>query len=480
MAIEPTSLSDILTTPDVPLEPVGNVSGQGFSEFFSALTVDAASDDGTPTVAVGNPTPEASEADEVAVPATDAAEGPVHALLLIAEKLGLTGKGKDEPTEVKTGELTEPPPEAALPPGLAGKAKAYGLTHATPPKARRPLLSEEKIEKADESKTVKADAADSRENGDQPAAVATDVAQTATTPVILPAVPVNPTVTADETIAHEKAYAVITPPSTPEFASRPTEASCITDEPSPDLASAKLDEMKPAKQDALFTAKEIAGDELPNGIASMPIAKAEKLKTDASAHADTMSADDLQTPQPTPSVPAPGQLHAALSQVAASPPVSVSVSVPAQALDHQHVLEDLLVGNSVEDQWVDRLSHDVQTLISSDNREARLHLRPRELGDLSIKVEMKDGQAKVHFTVETAAAQSFIADATPRLQTMMENRGFRLDQASVDVGGNGAGKGGTAGHGQQDAQPFMAKAPPSVLAAVASRVAKLTAFERYA
>src|SRR3546814_11266583 len=98
-------------------------------------------------------------------------------------------------------------------------------------------------------------------------------------------------------------------------------------------------------------------------------------------------------------------------------------------------MDDLLVGNAVEDQWVDRLSHDVQALIASDNREARLHLRPRELGDLSIKLEMQDGQAKVHFTVETAAAQSLIGDATPRLQAMLENRGVKLEQSSVDVGG---------------------------------------------
>ncbi len=149
---------------------------------------------------------------------------------------------------------------------------------------------------------------------------------------------------------------------------------------------------------------------------------------------------------------------------------------------HQQALEDLLIGNSVEDQWVDRLSSDVQTLISSDNREARLHLRPRELGDLSIRLETNGGQVKVHFTVETAAAQSFIADAAPRLQSMMENRGVRLEQTSVDVGGNSNsnGKGNGGGNDRQDAQPFISKAPRSALTAIASRVARLTAFERYA
>src|SRR3546814_17504086 len=120
------------------------------------------------------------------------------------------------------------------------------------------------------------------------------------------------------------------------------------------------------------------------------------------------------------------------------------------------VMDDLLVGNAVEDQWVDRLSHDVQALIASDNREARLHLRPRELGDLSIKLEMQDGQAKVHFTVETAAAQSLIGDATPRLQAMLANRGVKLEHASVDVGGGSDREGQGR---QQDAPPLIANAP---------------------
>ena len=98
------------------------------------------------------------------------------------------------------------------------------------------------------------------------------------------------------------------------------------------------------------------------------------------------------------------------------------------------MLDDLLIGNAVEDQWVDQLAADVQTLVNGDRREAQLHLKPRELGDLFIRLETNGNQAKVHFTVETAAAQSFIADAAPRLQSMMESRGVHLEGASVDVG----------------------------------------------
>ena len=185
---------------------------------------------------------------------------------------------------------------------------------------------------------------------------------------------------------------------------------------------------------------------------------------------------------------APGQMQAAqhslAQQLAGTAPAGVPFGhVVREAVHsaHQAMIEDLMIGNSVEDQWVDRLAQDVETLVSSDNREARLHLRPRELGDLSIRLEMQDGKARVHFTVDTAAAQSLIADAAPRLQAMMENRGFRLEQSSVDVGsgGSSAGHQGSGGNGRQDSQPF-AKVPPSELAGIARRVARQTGFERYA
>lgn len=110
-------------------------------------------------------------------------------------------------------------------------------------------------------------------------------------------------------------------------------------------------------------------------------------------------------------------------------------SAQGQAVEAEALLDDLFVGNAVEDEWVDRLAADVETLVSGDRREARLHLKPRELGDLFIRLETNGNQARVHFTVETAAAQGFIADAAPRLQSMMESRGVRLEEASVDVGG---------------------------------------------
>ncbi|BBE36067.1 flagellar hook-length control protein FliK [Sphingosinicella microcystinivorans] len=125
---------------------------------------------------------------------------------------------------------------------------------------------------------------------------------------------------------------------------------------------------------------------------------------------------------------------AAIHAPAAETRPQVADAAQGRLVSNEAVLDDLLIGNAVEDQWVDQLAADVETLVKGDHREARLHLKPRELGDLFIKLETTGNQAKVHFTVETAAAQGFISDAAPRLQSMMENRGVRLEETSVDVG----------------------------------------------
>lgn len=158
----------------------------------------------------------------------------------------------------------------------------------------------------------------------------------------------------------------------------------------------------------------------------------------------------------------------------------VAEAAQGQSVPNAALLDDLLIGNAVEDQWVDQLAADVQTLVNGDRREAQLHLKPRELGDLFIRVETNGNQAKVHFTVETAAAQGFIADAAPRLQSMMENRGVRLEEASVDVGG------GRQDRGEQPRetafeQPFSARPRGAASQAETVRaIVRQTAIERFA
>ncbi|MBB4632817.1 flagellar hook-length control protein FliK [Sphingosinicella soli] len=153
---------------------------------------------------------------------------------------------------------------------------------------------------------------------------------------------------------------------------------------------------------------------------------------------------------------------------------------PGQAAQAEALLDDLFIGAAGDEAWVDQLAADVETLVRGDRREAQLHLKPRELGDLFIRLETNGNQARVHFTVETAAAQGFITDAAPRLHSMMETRGVRLEEASVDVGG------GRQDRGEQPretpADPLFGSRPRSAAsqAETLRTLVRQTAIERFA
>lgn len=97
-------------------------------------------------------------------------------------------------------------------------------------------------------------------------------------------------------------------------------------------------------------------------------------------------------------------------------------------------LDDLMIADAVQDQWLDRLASDIQTMVQGDHKLANLKLMPENLGTLAIQIEMDQQQTNVRFTVESQAAQQAIAEATHKLVAIAEQNGVKLDQATVDLG----------------------------------------------
>ncbi|API60798.1 hypothetical protein BSL82_17180 [Tardibacter chloracetimidivorans] len=461
MGIEATGLGDIFTTPELSSETASRAAGQDFSSFLKALGVFPQPHVGEPTAAVGKPTPEAESGDAIPpTPALDESDGEPPMFVKIAEQLAVAVRG-----------------------GEAKPQKAAALPFPPEASAAAPEITDGEAAPDADTETDQKPAPDANIS-----AIAPDTGQAA--PVIGVAPPMQAAAApADEPSSPQPVPAVRTdtaadlPPADAGEAVVPPVASSL-----PTAMPVQKGEGRPAAK-APDAAHPVHGE--PAGgriLPELPEAASDQaqLARGEGNRAESAKADEAAA-TPVPPAPDQGRSHATVAGAerhllttpsGQTPSVAAPApSVTPQQASHQQVMDDLLVGNAVEDQWVDRLSHDVQALIASDNREARLHLRPRELGDLSIKLEMQDGQAKVHFTVETAAAQSLIGDATPRLQAMLENRGVKLEQASVDVGGGSDREGQGR---QQDAPPFMAKAPPSALAAAVRRTARLTAFERYA
>ena len=490
MAIEPTILSEFLPTPEMAADTANPRGSQDFSRFLNAVTPEGATAANPTPPAVGNPTP----------PITDAAQGPhpdgediptqLQAMLTMADQLGLEAK----PASTAAKDFVAVPNRAPAKNGLkdAVSFAASVVGDGALPEASVSPAQGEGAEAADDD--ANGDAA--RQHG-MDAPLPQPIAHGALAP-LMPGAPQPPASAAANAELPVRPQAGSAPTFSPasQPAAVPLEVAAaaqdVSEAPATPAGAEALPMLAERADTRMRNARghEIATARLPAAQPSSALARAmpglEALVAplpDARRHAADVPVGDVQPPA-TMAEPQPRQPDAASSAQPATAP-TLSASAPAPAPGHQQVLEDLLVGHAVDEQWVDRLSRDVQALVASDNREARLHLRPRELGDLAIRLNIADGQAKVHFTVESAAAQALIAEAVPRLQSMMESKGFRLDQAAVDVGGQGTGAGRNgAGAGQADGQrtepASMARAPAAAVEAAVRAAARQTAFERYA
>ena len=493
MAIESTILSEFLAPPEMAADTANPRGSQDFSQFLNAVTPDVAVAVNPTPPAVGNPTPPAAD---TAPPGGEEMPPPLQAMLMIADQLGLEAKPASAavpaPNRVPAGAALQTPvtfnaaaADGALPEVLTAPPQGKGdaaaddgddavnpvqndrtdvpvplpvvdgaLARPMPPNAAPPAT--EAGPQAGSPVQPRAVSALASGVPARPAVVSQAVAAPSLPVPEVAAIKDDQAATAASAIAAAAAQALPMPPTRADGRMQGARAN----DPQPAVAqSAALPGSVPAGQEAV-----VAPLPDPHGKAShVPLADMQASSANAQPLSDSappVTATAMQAADALahPATPAPG---------------------------HQQVLEDLLVGHAVDEQWVDRLSRDVQALVASDNREARLHLRPRELGDLAIRLNIADGQAKVHFTVESAAAQALIAEAVPRLQSMMESKGFRLDQAAVDVGGQGTGAGRNgAGAGQADGQrtepASMARAPAAAVEAAVRAAARQTAFERYA
>jgi flagellar hook-length control protein FliK len=142
-------------------------------------------------------------------------------------------------------------------------------------------------------------------------------------------------------------------------------------------------------------------------------------------------------------------------------------------------LDELLVGSGEDAAWLDRLADDIKLLADGDRREAQVRLSPRALGDMGVRLELEGRAARVHFTVETAAAQGMIADNSSRLVQLVEANGLKLDGATVDLGSRRDDREGAP---QPQPAPEFQRAPraSATLIEAVARTRVATAAERFA
>ena len=80
-----------------------------------------------------------------------------------------------------------------------------------------------------------------------------------------------------------------------------------------------------------------------------------------------------------------------------------------------------------------------------------MQLEPRELGEVVVRLEIRNGMAHAHLIAESADAKAALQATLSDLRTSLSERGMQLDSVSIRVAGEGAGGAGEgAGQPQAD------------------------------
>ena len=87
----------------------------------------------------------------------------------------------------------------------------------------------------------------------------------------------------------------------------------------------------------------------------------------------------------------------------------------------------------------DGLAARLRVSLAGDGARVRMHLTPRELGEVVVRLELKDGLATAHLIADNRDASRLLTAALADLRTALADRGLRLDSVQVRVAGDGEG-----------------------------------------
>jgi flagellar hook-length control protein FliK len=87
----------------------------------------------------------------------------------------------------------------------------------------------------------------------------------------------------------------------------------------------------------------------------------------------------------------------------------------------------------------DGLAARLRVSLAGDGARVRMHLTPRELGEVVVRLELKDGLATAHLIADNRDAGRLLTAAMADLRTALADRGLRLDSVQVRVAGDGDG-----------------------------------------
>ena len=208
------------------------------------------------------------------------------------------------------------------------------------------------------------------------------------------------------------------------------------------------------EEDEGSTSQRIGGNEvqLPLGVSlSRPSAEAHAFRENAVADSEikadvikikltpdgdlsqdgTIKAETEQKQPATVNLSAPGVLEMRgrdLLQVSAPPPDGP-----------QHATKDILPQatlalNLRDAQWGQKLVAQIEKMHSEGSARYEISLRPKNLGDMKVSLEILGDETQVRIVTETTAASRVLIGAEDRLAQMLDAAGYKLSSLSASMG----------------------------------------------
>ena len=120
-------------------------------------------------------------------------------------------------------------------------------------------------------------------------------------------------------------------------------------------------------------------------------------------------------------------------QVQGAPPTREAapdavVETPVQVIDRERV-----------DRLSEGLAARLKVSHAADGARIRMQLEPRELGEVVVRLEIRNGMAHAHLIAESADASAALQASLADLRSSLADRGLQLDSVSIRVAGEGAG-----------------------------------------
>lgn len=148
---------------------------------------------------------------------------------------------------------------------------------------------------------------------------------------------------------------------------------------------------------------------------------------------DVAARNDALRFDPAQAIPAEGELHATGSTASRAPLMtSTSAPVVTSRLPMAGIL------NMRESDWGKSFVAQIERMTAAGAQRIEISLRPKNLGEIQVSLDLRGDQTQVHIVTETAAAARLLGGAEDRLAQMLDQSGYRLSGFSAqdhDAGG---------------------------------------------